>query len=73
MTTRFGFWLAQRLQLNHLTEEELAQRANVDVDQVRAWIAGREIPSIDMAERLADVLNVPDGVLLDLAGWDDAY
>lgn len=55
----FGQWL-KRLRIQHdLTQEALAELASCSVQAIRAFEAGKRRPSVEMAERLADVLAVP--------------
>lgn len=46
-----------------LTQEELAQRANVSGAAVRQWEAGRRGPSLEAAKQLARALGVDLGAL----------
>jgi predicted ATPase/DNA-binding XRE family transcriptional regulator/Tfp pilus assembly protein PilF len=56
---RFGRWL-KRLRAHHdLTQERLAELAYCSVQAVRAFETGKRRPSVQMAEQLADVLQVP--------------
>ena len=55
----FGRWL-KRLRAQHdLTQEALAELAYCSVQTIRFFESGKRRPSIEMAERLADVLDVP--------------
>ncbi len=52
----------RRLRTQHdLTQEALAELANCSVQAVRFFETGKRRPSIEMAERLAEVLDVPEG------------
>jgi predicted ATPase/transcriptional regulator with XRE-family HTH domain len=55
----FGGWL-KRLRAQHdLTQETLAERVACSVQTIRFFETGKRRPSVEMAERLADVLEVP--------------
>jgi predicted ATPase/transcriptional regulator with XRE-family HTH domain len=55
----FGRWL-KRLRGHHdLTQEQLAERAYCSVQAIRAFETGKRRPSVEMAERLAEVLQIP--------------
>lgn len=55
----FGRWL-KRLRAQHdLTQEALAELAYCSVQTIRFFESGKRRPSIEMAERLAEVLAVP--------------
>jgi predicted ATPase/DNA-binding XRE family transcriptional regulator len=55
----FGRWL-KRLRAHHdLTQEQLAELAYCSVQAVRAFETGKRRPSLEMAERLAEVLQIP--------------
>lgn len=57
----FGRWL-KRLRAHHdLTQERLAELAYCSVQAVRAFETGKRRPSLEMAERLAEVLQIPAG------------
>ena len=54
----FGSWL-KRLRAHHdLTQERLAELVYCSVQTIRFFESGKRRPSIEMAERLADVLHV---------------
>lgn len=55
----FGQWL-RRLRTQHdLTQEALAEQAYCSVQTIRFFETGKRRPSLEMAERLAAVLQVP--------------
>lgn len=55
----FGRWL-KRLRAQHdLTQEALAELAYCSVQTIRFFESGKRRPSLEMAERLAEVLGVP--------------
>lgn len=55
----FGQWL-RRLRAQHdLTQEALAEQAYCSVQTIRFFETGKRRPSLEMAERLAEVLAVP--------------
>ena len=55
----FGRWL-KRLRTQHdLTQEALAELAYCSVQTIRFFESGKRRPSIEMAERLAEVLSIP--------------
>lgn len=55
----FGRWL-KRLRAQHdLTQEALAELAYCSVQTIRFFESGKRRPSLEMAERLAEVLAVP--------------
>jgi putative transcriptional regulator len=56
----FGRWL-KRLRAQHdLTQEALAELAYCSVQTIRFFESGKRRPSLEMAERLAEVLAVPN-------------
>jgi predicted ATPase/transcriptional regulator with XRE-family HTH domain len=58
-TLSFGRWL-KRLRAQHdLTQEALAELAYCSVQTIRFFESGKRRPSVEMAERLAQVLRVP--------------
>jgi predicted ATPase/transcriptional regulator with XRE-family HTH domain/Tfp pilus assembly protein PilF len=59
MSAAFGRWI-KRLRAHHdLTQEQLAELAYCSVQAIRAFETGKRRPSLEMAERLAEVLRVP--------------
>ena len=55
----FGRWL-KRLHAQHdFTQESLAEAAYCSVQAIRSFENGKRRPSLEMAERLAEVLQVP--------------
>ena len=58
-TLSFSRWL-KRLRAQHdLTQEALAELAYCSVQTIRFFESGKRRPSLEMAERLAEVLAVP--------------
>lgn len=55
----FGRWLKRLRNQQNLTQEVLAEAVYCSVQLIRFWEGGRRRPSLEMAERLADVLQVP--------------
>src|SRR5579859_2571999 len=55
----FGDWLRQRRRALDLTQEELAQRVGCSAITLRKLESESRRPSKQIAERLADVLQVP--------------
>src|SRR5512141_3377532 len=58
-TPPFGHWLKQRRKALDLTQESLAQRTHCARVTIRKIESGRMKSSRQMAERLADALEVP--------------
>ena len=58
--TPLGRWLKRLRAQNDLTQEALAERANVSVQTIRFFESGRRRPSWETAELLADALHVPE-------------
>lgn len=56
----FSQWLRRLRTQGDRTQEALAELAFCSVQAIRAFETGRRRPSLEMAERLADVLQVPD-------------
>jgi WD40 repeat protein/transcriptional regulator with XRE-family HTH domain len=56
----FGRWLKERRKAQDLTQENLAELAGCATETIRKIEAGVLRPSKQIAERLADILNVPD-------------
>lgn len=55
----FGRWLKRLRSQQNFTQEALAEAVYCSVQLIRFWEGGRRRPSLEMAERLADVLQVP--------------
>jgi len=58
--TAFGRWLKERRKAQDLTQENLAELAGCATETIRKIEAGVLRPSKQIAERLAEVLDVPD-------------
>ena len=58
----FGSWVRRRRKALDLTQEELAQRVGCALDTIRKIESGARRPSRQVAERLADQLEVPVGM-----------
>lgn len=56
----FGRWLKRLRAQQDLTQERLAELAYCSVQAIRSFETGKRRPSLDMAERLAEVLQVPE-------------
>jgi len=54
----FGYWLRRRRKALDLTQEELARRVGCAVDTIRKIEGDARRPSRQMAERLADLLEI---------------
>ncbi|HHY57880.1 MAG TPA: XRE family transcriptional regulator [Chloroflexi bacterium] len=66
----FGQWIKRLRAARDLTQEQLAEEAACAVQTVRSFESGARRPSREMAERLADILQVPDAFraqFIDLA------
>ena len=61
----FGDWLRQRRRALDLTQEELAQQVGCSAITLRKLESEARRPSKQIAERLAQVLNVPAGERAD--------
>lgn len=57
--TSFGYWLQQRRQELSITQEDLARRVGCAVDVISSIEAGAALTSEQLAERLAEVLEIP--------------
>src|SRR5688572_22721095 len=57
--TSFGHWLQRRRKALDLTQEELAQRVGCAAETLRKIEADVRRPSRQMAERLAEALEIP--------------
>src|SRR5919109_2086199 len=55
----FGYWLKLRRKALDLTREALANRAGYSAETIRKIETEQRRPSPEMAERLADILNIP--------------
>lgn len=55
----FGQWLRRLRSQQDLTQEALAEAAYCSVQTIRFFETGKRRPSLEMAERLAEVLQVP--------------
>lgn len=58
-TTTFGFQLKRLRGQFDLTQEALAELASCSVQTIRFFESGRRRPSLEMAEHLAELLQVP--------------
>ena len=56
--TRFGFWLRRRRKLLDLTQAELAAKVYCSEEMIRKIEADQRQPGRQLAERLADVLQI---------------
>lgn len=54
---------------HHYTQKELATLINVKPTTISGWEIGRNIPSIEMLQKLADIFHVPFD---ELAGVKDS-
>src|SRR3954466_15738928 len=57
-TTSFGYWLRRRRKALDLTQEDLAQQAGYALDTIKKIETDMRRPSKQLAERLADVLQI---------------
>jgi predicted ATPase/class 3 adenylate cyclase len=57
-TTSFGYWLRRRRKARDLTQEELARRVGCAVGTIKKLESDERRPSKQLAERLADLLEV---------------
>jgi transcriptional regulator with XRE-family HTH domain len=48
-----------------MTQDQLAVRSEIDSSNVRAYEAGRAMPSIHTLVRIADALRTPPGYFID--------
>lgn len=55
----FSQWLKRLRMQRDLTQELLAELVNCSVQSIRFFESGKRRPALEMAERLADVLQVP--------------
>jgi transcriptional regulator with XRE-family HTH domain len=53
-----GIRLKELRQARNLTQEKLARMVDVGLDAIRKWERGDRTPRLDMAERLADALEL---------------
>ena len=59
LPANFGRWLKKLRTAHDLTQEALAEHAYCSVQTIRFFETGKRRPSLEMAERLAQVLKVP--------------
>ena len=57
-TTSFGYWLRRRRKALDLTQEDLAQQVGYALDTIKKIETDMRRPSKQLAERLADVLQI---------------
>ena len=57
MSRDFGEWLKQNREQKHLTQRRLAQKVGVHYNSIIRWESGTQFPTLDMAERLIEVLG----------------
>ena len=56
-----------QLKVEHdLTYDELALQSGVSIDHIKAIIAGRRRPRLEMIKKLADALHIPPAALFPL-------
>ena len=58
-TTSFGYWLRRRRKALDLTQDELAQRVGCATGTIKKLESDERRPSRQMADRLADCLEIP--------------
>ena len=57
-TASFGYWIRRRRKALDLTQDELARRVGCSLGAIRKLEADERRPSLEMAERLAQVLEL---------------
>ncbi len=68
-TTTFGRWLKERRQSLGLTQENLADRAACALSMIEKIERGLRRPSHQVAERIAEVLRIPDSEREAFVEW----
>jgi predicted ATPase/transcriptional regulator with XRE-family HTH domain len=68
-TTTFGRWLKERRQSFGLTQENLADRAACALSMIEKIERGLRRPSHQVAERIAEVLRIPEGEREAFVEW----
>jgi predicted ATPase/transcriptional regulator with XRE-family HTH domain len=68
-TTTFGRWLKERRQSSGLTQENLADRVACALSMIEKIERGLRRPSHQVAERIAEVLRIPEGEREAFIGW----
>jgi predicted ATPase/DNA-binding XRE family transcriptional regulator len=61
----FGYWLRRRRKTLDLTQEVLADRVGCSVALIRKMESEERRPSTQIAQRLAEILNIPPGEYKD--------
>jgi predicted ATPase/DNA-binding XRE family transcriptional regulator len=61
----FGYWLRRKRKTLDLTQEVLADRVGCSVALIRKMESEERRPSAQIAERLAEILNIPPGEYKD--------
>ena len=65
LRAQFGHRLARLRKQRKLTQEKLAEAANISVDFISLMERGQRAPSFDTLERLANALNIKVADLFD--------
>lgn len=66
---RFQTWLLERMVEADFTPTSLAIGLEILDGDVESWAAGRAVPTPEQCERLAQLFEVPVGIVLAVAGW----
>ena len=57
MSRDFGLWLKQSREKKNMSRMSLAKKVNVHYNSILRWETGTQFPTLDMAERLIEVLG----------------
>ena len=58
---RFQKRVAEALEANSMSQEDLAQKLGCSRQNVSQYICGNRVPGLDMVERFAEALGIADG------------
>ena len=57
MSRDFGIWMKTRRQAKNMSQMRLAKKVGVHYNSIIRWETGTQFPTLDMAERLIEVLG----------------
>lgn len=69
---QFGRNLDRHIEDSGLSQEDIADRAEVHRTQISQLINGKHVPKLDTVVKLAGALGIPPSSLLEGMGWSPA-
>lgn len=64
----FAKWLRQQLARREWKQADFARRSGFNTGRVSYWMTGKDVPSPESCDRIADILGVDVDTVLTLAG-----